>query len=61
MTIAARPESVASVLSASAEGSLRLALPADDAEDLSAGLGTAPNQVAPEEGGDEGSEGVDEP
>lgn len=61
VTIAARPESVASVLSASAEGSLRLALPADDAEDLSAGLGTAPTQVAPEEGGDEGPEGVDEP
>lgn len=44
VTLAAEPGSVPSVLSASAEGSLRLALPADDAE----GLGTAPQEVAPE-------------
>ena len=54
VTLAARPESVASVLSASAEGSLRLALPADDADDLASSLGAAPTEVAPvEEGGEE--------
>lgn len=56
VTLATRPESVASVLSASAEGSLRLALPADDAGDLSAGTGSAPTRVDPVSGGG-GSDG----
>lgn len=60
VTLAARPESVASVLSASTEGSLRLAVPADDAGDLSSGLGTAPTEVAPETGKGEGAEGAEE-
>lgn len=57
VTLAVSPESVASVLSAGAEGSLRLALPADDAADLSAGLGTAPTEVAPEGEGSLPAEG----
>ena len=59
VTLAARPESVASVLSASAEGSLRLALPADDADDLASSLGAAPTEVAPVEGGGEEPDGGD--
>ena len=44
---------VASVLSSSADGSLRLALPADDAEGLAEGSGIAPTSVMPEETTDE--------
>ena len=51
VTVAASPGAVASVLSASAEGTLRLALPADDVPDLSEGSGVAPTEVMPEEGG----------
>ena len=50
VTVAVAPEAVASVLSASADGSLRLALPADDAADLADEPGTAPTFVSPEEG-----------
>ena len=50
VTVAASPGAVASVLSASAEGTLRLALPADDVPDLSEGSGVAPTEVMPEEG-----------
>lgn len=48
VTLAVTPGSVASVLSASDDGSLRLALPADDATGLSEELGLAPTRVAPE-------------
>ena len=51
VTVAVSPGAVASVLSASAEGTLRLALPADDVPDLSGGSGVAPTEVMPEEGG----------
>ena len=64
VTLAVGAESVASVLAASAEGSLRLALPADDAGDLSVGTGTAPTRVDPvvteeDEDGDEETEEED--
>ena len=45
VTLSVSPDSVASILAASAEGSLRLALPADDAE----GLGTGAEVVRPHE------------
>lgn len=48
VTVAVAPEAVASVLAASADGSLRLALPADDAAGLGEGGGTAPATVDPE-------------
>ena len=55
VTVAVTPEVVASVLSASADGSLRLALPADDAAGLAEGAGIAPTSVSPEGGaGNEG-------
>ena len=69
VTLAVAAEDVASVLAASAEGSLRLALPADDIGDLSLGTGSAPTRVDPvateddedDEGeGDEGEGEVDE-
>lgn len=50
VTVAVTPEAVASVLSASADGSLRLALPADDAAGLAEGAGIAPTSVSPEGG-----------
>ncbi|MCR8907742.1 hypothetical protein NW198_03820 [Thermophilibacter sp. ET337] len=53
VTVAVTPEAVASVLSSSADGSLRLALPADDAEGLAEGSGIAPTSVMPEETTDE--------
>ena len=60
VTVAVAPEAVASVLSASADGSLRLALPADDAADLAESSGTAPTSVGPGEGaGTEGAASAD--
>lgn len=53
VTVAVTPEAVASVLSASADGSLRLALPADDATGLENGSGAAPTSVSPEGAGQE--------
>lgn len=48
ITLAALPDDVASVLSASAQGSLRLALPADDVTGLTDGSKTAPTVVSAE-------------
>jgi Flp pilus assembly protein CpaB len=45
MTIALEPGDVSAVLAASAEGSLRFGLPADDVEGVGAGVPTAPTKV----------------
>lgn len=50
VTLSVSPDSVASILASSAEGSLRLALPADDAE----GLETGAEVVRPEAGAEQG-------
>lgn len=62
VTLAVAAEDVASVLAASAEGSLRLALPADDIEDLSLGTESAPTRVDPvvTEDGEEDAENDEE-
>ena len=54
VSLAALPESVAGVLAASSEGSLRLALPADDAPDLGASELEAPSEVPADEAGEVG-------
>lgn len=57
VTLAVEPADVASVLAASAEGSLRLALPADDAGDLAETLPSAPSEVRAEAPAGAGSDG----
>lgn len=60
VTLAVRPEDVAQVLSASAQGSLRLALPADDDVDLTQGEEkSAPSEALPESSSAEPSDGVE--
>lgn len=55
VTLSVSPDSVASILASSAEGSLRLALPADDAE----GLETGAEVVRPEAGAEQGVPAVE--
>lgn len=51
VVVAVQPGDVASVLAASAEGSLRMALPADDVEELETGAVAAPSRVEAEKDG----------
>lgn len=60
VTVAVSPDEVTRVLTASAEGTLRLALPADDLSDLGVrqSVPTAPKNVAPEPSGAVAPEGA---
>lgn len=61
LTVAVAPENVAPVLAASGEGSLRLALPGDEALSLDETAPAAPTEVPPEDAvAPDGDEGPDE-
>lgn len=55
LTVAVRPEEVASMLEASGEGSLRLTLPGDEALDASGAGVAAPSEVPPEADAEQGA------